>query len=96
MKKLIPLLFLTIIFSCTKNTVEADSAKNKTYLKATDFRDTGEKDSAYIYYALAKDEFLKINDSLFMAKCLINMAIIQTDQGDHFGGIETSLEAKKC
>ena len=95
MKKLIPLLFLTIIFSCTKNTVEADSANNKTYLKATDFRDTGEKDSAYIYYALAKDEFLKINDSLFMAKCLINMAIIQTDQGDHFGGIETSLEAEK-
>ena len=95
MKKLIPLLFLTIIFSCTKNAVESDSAKNKTYLKATDFRDAGEKDSAYIYYALAKDEFLKINDSLFMAKCLINMAIIQTDQGDHFGGIETSLEAEK-
>ena len=95
MKKLIPLLFLTIIFSCTKNAVESDSAKNKTYLKAADLRDAGEKDSAYIYYALAKDEFLKINDSLFMAKCLINMAIIQTDQGDHFGGIETSLEAEK-
>ena len=65
MKKLIPLLFLTIIFSCTKNAVESDSAKNKTYLKAADLRDAGEKDSAYIYYALAKDEFLKIkNDSV--------------------------------
>ncbi|MEZ7927487.1 tetratricopeptide repeat protein, partial [Cloacibacterium sp.] len=95
MKKLIPLLFLTIIFSCIKNTVESDSAKNKTYLKATDLRDAGEKDSAYIYYALAKDDFLKKNDSIFVAKCLVNMAIIQTEKGDNFGGIETSLEAEK-
>lgn len=95
MKKLIPLLFLTIIFSCTKNTLESDSAKNKTYLKATDLRDAGEKDSAYIYYALAKDDFLKKKDSIFVAKCLVNMAIIQTEKGDNFGGIETSLEAEK-
>ena len=95
MKKLIPLLFLTIIFSCIKNTVESDSAKNKTYLKATDLRDAGEKDSAYIYYALAKDDFLNKNDSIFVAKCLVNMAIIQTEKGDNFGGIETSLEAEK-
>jgi len=88
-------LFLTIIFSCTKNTLESDSAKNKTYLKATDLRDAGEKDSAYIYYALAKDDFLKKKDSIFVAKCLVNMAIIQTEKGDNFGGIETSLEAEK-
>ncbi len=30
-----------------------------------------------------------------MAKCLINMAIIQTDQGDHFGGIRNSLRSRK-
>lgn len=88
-------MFLTIIFSCTKNTLESDSAKNKTYLKATDLRDAGEKDSAYIYYALAKDDFLKKKDSIFVAKCLVNMAIIQTEKGDNFGGIETSLEAEK-
>ncbi|MGB4447170.1 MAG: tetratricopeptide repeat protein [Cloacibacterium sp.] len=95
MKKLIPLLFLTIIFSCNKNAVESDSAKNKTYLKAANYRDAGEKDSAYIYYALAKDDFLKKNDSIFVAKCLVNLAIIQTEKGDNFGGIETSLEAEK-
>lgn len=95
MKKLIPLLFLTIIFSCNKNAVESDSAKNKTYLKAANYRDAGEKDSAYIYYALAKDDFLKKKDSIFVAKCLVNMAIIQTEKGDNFGGIETSLEAEK-
>jgi len=95
LKKLIPLLFLTIIFSCNKNAVESDSAKNKTYLKAANYRDAGEKDSAYIYYALAKDDFLKKKDSIFVAKCLVNMAIIQTEKGDNFGGIETSLEAEK-
>ena len=38
---------------------------------------------------------MKKNDSIFVAKCLVNMAIIQTEKGDNFGGIETSLEAEK-
>ena len=37
--------------------------------------------------------FLEHNDSLNIANCLINMAIIQKDEGDYFGAQETALEA---
>lgn len=69
--------------------------KNAHYTKAGDYRDSGNYDSAFVYYNIAKNDFLKINDTLGITKSLINMAIIQTDYGDFFGGIETSLEAEK-
>ena len=95
MKKLTPFLLTFILLYCSKNTIESSkSVENKIYLKAIDFRNSEKKDSAYIYFARAKEDYLKSNDSLFVAKSLVNMAIIQTDKGDHFGGIETSLEAE--
>lgn len=94
------LLFLTLLLSliyCSKKEENKHFTPNKNpnYIKATDFRNNEKTDSAFFYYAIAKDEFSKINDSIGSAKSLINMAIIQTDKGDFFGGIETSLEAEK-
>lgn len=66
---------------------------NFYYANARKFREKGKTDSAFYYYNLATDEYLKINDSLGASKSLINMAIIQCNNGDYFGSIETSLEA---
>lgn len=95
MKKLVA-FFIIIFISCNKNSIEKHkSIENNYFDKAVFFRDKEETDSAYYYYAKAKDNFIKNNDSTYAAKCLVNMAIIQTDKGDFFGGIETSLEADK-
>ena len=94
------LLFLFVLLSLlyctdTSNKTKTAPSKNINYNKAGDYRDSGNYDSAFIYYSFAKNDFLKINDTLGITKSLINMAIIQTDNGDFFGGIETSLEAEK-
>ena len=94
------LLFLFVLLSLlycadTSNKTKTTPSKNIKYNKAGDYRDSGNYDSAFIYYIFAKNDFLKINDTLGITKSLINMAIIQTDNGDFFGGIETSLEAEK-
>ena len=94
------LLFLFVLLSLlycadTSNKTKTTPSKNINYNKAGDYRDSGNYDSAFIYYIFAKNDFLKVNDTLGITKSLINMAIIQTDNGDFFGGIETSLEAEK-
>ena len=78
----------------TSNKTKTTPSKNTNYNKGG-YRDSGNYDSAFIYYSFAKNDFLKVNDTLGITKSLINMAIIQTDNGDFFGGIETSLEAEK-
>lgn len=97
MKNLLFLPILLSLFYCSKKENNDDYIPNKNpnYIKATDYRDNGKTDSAFFYYTIAKDELSKINDTIGCAKSLINMAIIQTDKGDFFGGIETSLEAEK-
>jgi len=52
-----------------------------------------DSDSSFFYLDKAKELFLKRNDSFGMAKCFVNMAIIQEKEGDNFGSIETSLLA---
>lgn len=98
MKKLL-LLFLifTIIYSCEKRTQSEyiDGQDNFNYAEARKFRDSKKIDSAYYYYNLAKNDYKKVGDSLGVAQSLINMGIIQTNKGDFYGGIETSLEAEK-
>ncbi|WP_262148350.1 tetratricopeptide repeat-containing sensor histidine kinase [Chryseobacterium foetidum] len=92
------LLFLvTIAVGCSKKKkITQNSGKdNQSYAKARECRDSGHKDSAFIYYNSAKREYKKDNDSLGVAQSLINMALIQTDNGDYYGGIESSVEAKK-
>lgn len=73
--------------------VVQDRADNPAYLQAFDYLDAGKIDSSFIYFNLGKEAFLAQRDSFGVAKCLVNMAIILTDEGDYFGGQETSLEA---
>lgn len=96
MKKIYLFLFLLIMLSsCHDKNInqQKTSSENIYYQKAREFRKKNISDSAFYYYNLAKDDYLKSNDSIGIAESLINMAIIQTHYGDFYGSIETSLEA---
>ncbi|WP_312902227.1 tetratricopeptide repeat protein, partial [Chryseobacterium taichungense] len=91
----IPILFilLLIISSCKKENISTDD--NANFHKAFICRESKTYDSAFYYYNLAKNDLIEINDSIGVAKSLINMAMIQTDKGEFLGGIESSLQANK-
>jgi hypothetical protein len=74
-------------------TDQVSSVNNKNHDQANLFRDQKISDSAFYYYSIAKDEYLSGKNGVKAAQALINMAIIQCDNGDYFGSIETSLEA---
>lgn len=86
---------LIFIYSCSEKPNYDKKIKNQYYDKAWFYFDKGEKVKSFIEFEKAKNHFLKEGDSLGVAKCLMNMSIIMTDQGDYFGGQETSLEANK-
>src|SRR5690606_6975207 len=52
-----------------------------------------EEDSAYLYLNSAKENFLKTNDSINASKSLVNMAIIQSNQGDYSGSEVVAIQA---
>lgn len=86
-----------MIISCNKsndNIVEK-SHTNIFYNKATEYRDKKLFDSAFLYYNNAKEEFSNDNDTIGIAKSLINMSVIMSDKGDLYGSIETAIEARK-
>jgi tetratricopeptide (TPR) repeat protein len=94
-KLLTPLLVLSLL-SCTKDKPKSIvKPDNKYYNQAWYFSDKNIIDSSFIYFNKAKEEFSKYSDSVGIAKCLINMAIISGNQGDHFGSQEFSLSAIK-
>uniref|UniRef100_UPI00321982D0 tetratricopeptide repeat protein n=1 Tax=Chryseobacterium sp. TaxID=1871047 RepID=UPI00321982D0 len=93
MKRILLFIFLTLLFSCKKESKILHEDSN--YQKARSCRDSYVTDSAFYYYNLAKNDFLKVSDSLGVGNSLVNMAVIQTNKGDFFGGIESSLEANK-
>lgn len=95
MKYLIVLLCILSLFaSCLqKKKHKKDKVLTDFYKKAYAFRDSGKTDSAFLYFNKAREEYLELNDSLGTGICLVNMAIISTNQGDPFGGQELSLEA---
>ncbi|MDQ1098304.1 MULTISPECIES: ATP-binding protein [Chryseobacterium] len=96
MRKLIFFTTFIILFSCkNKNKPINIIDNNINYKKAKVFRDAKISDSAFYYFNIAKNEYLKNNDSLGVAKSLVNMAMIQTRKEDFFGGIESSLEANR-
>lgn len=94
-KSFLFIIALTTLFFCSekRHAVKTPHIQNSYYQKAREFRDKKISDSAFYYYNLAKDEYLKGNDSIGAAESLINMAIIQTYYGDFYGSIESSLEA---
>ncbi|OBS14328.1 hypothetical protein ATE49_03015 [Elizabethkingia miricola] len=86
--------------SCTKtkesNINETEKkADNPYYEKAWLYLDQKNPVNAFQNFNKAKEIYLKNNDNLGVGKCLMNMGIILTDQGDYFGAQETSLEAIK-
>lgn len=93
MKNVIP-LFLILLVSC-----HSDKLKNRIttinsyHEKAWFFSDSNKMDSSFFYFNKAKEVYLKQVDSVNVAKCLVNMAIISGDQGDYFGSQELSISA---
>ncbi|MCI3937549.1 tetratricopeptide repeat protein [Chryseobacterium aahli] len=99
MKKILTFILLSqLVFYCKKNDEINESnptnPSNTSFILAKKYKDTN-LDSAFIYFNLAKNDFLIKNDSIGAARSLVNMAIIQSDKGDYYGSIETSLEADK-
>ncbi|MGN8058705.1 ATP-binding protein [Pedobacter sp. 22163] len=83
-----------ILFSCSQNRPKKEKETiNPYYDQAFDFREKKIPDSAFRYFNKAKELFSQQNDSLGIAKCLVNMTMISIDRGDYFGGQEFSLEA---
>lgn len=89
------IVLLMLLFSCKKENKIKHNPISNFYIKAKICLDSKIADSAFHYFNLAKEEYLTRNDSLGAGKSLVNMAIIQSDKGDFYGGIETSLEANK-
>ncbi|WP_131828253.1 tetratricopeptide repeat-containing sensor histidine kinase [Elizabethkingia occulta] len=92
-------LLFVLMVSCTKikeSTVnKPEKVDNPYYEKAWSYLDKKDPINAFQNFNKAKEIYLKNNDSLGVGKCLMNMGIILTDQGDYFGAQETSLEAIK-
>lgn len=66
------------------------------YLKAYHFyKVQSYPDSAFYYYNVSKNNFLILGDSSQVGRKLINMAHIQQNKSDYFGGKETATEALK-
>ncbi|QQV02648.1 MULTISPECIES: tetratricopeptide repeat protein [Chryseobacterium] len=93
MKNILIVITFCLMFSCKKeNNDKSQSPTNRDFERALIFSKNGSSDSAFYYFNLSKNDFLDKNDSLGAARALINMAIIQTNTGDFFGGIESSLQ----
>lgn len=93
MKNYFLLIILLVLFSCGKR-----KANNQNENIATNYYKKAKSTKgnfAFYYYNLAKNSYLEINDSSGVGRSLVNMAIIQYDNGDYYGSIETSLEANR-
>ncbi|MDF2551663.1 MAG: hypothetical protein K0R77_938 [Chryseobacterium sp.] len=88
-------IILLIFYSCNKVKTRDEIYPKKLYEKAKEFANENTSDSAFYYFNLAKNDYLEIYDSIGSGKSLVNMAIIQSNNGDFYGSIETSLEANK-
>lgn len=93
MKNYFLFILLNLLFSCNKETsnIQNDDIAISYYKKAKSLSG----DSAYYYYNLAKNAYLDIKDSSGVGRSLVNMAIIQQDNGDYYGSIESSVEGNK-
>jgi len=76
-------------------TFNTDTSADSIYLQAESFLDSNQKDSSFIYFDLAKNNYQRMGDSLNAAKCLVQMAITLYEEGDYYGAQETSLEADR-
>ncbi|MEJ5090464.1 ATP-binding protein [Sphingobacterium faecium] len=87
-------LYLIIFISCRQQPLQKEMPiDNPAYDKAFEYLENGHADSSFYYFNAAKQVFLEQGDSLFVAKCLINMSITQHEKADYFGAQETALQA---
>lgn len=87
-------ILLVFLYSCQQEVIQKEAPiDNPAYDKAFEYLEKGKADSTFYYFNAAKQIFLEKGDSLQVAKCLINMAITQQEQGDYFGSQETALQA---
>lgn len=95
--KYIILIFSLILFSCNKDktNIATNNGENSDYENAWRNLDNQKVDSAFYYFNQSKNAYIKSNDSLGIAKCLMNMSIIQRDYGDFFGSQENAIDALK-
>jgi len=92
----ITIISILLLFSCSEKSpkVKVETKENNPiYDKAFQYAEEQKTDSAFFYFDKAKDLFLQQKDSLGVAKCLLNMAMISTNNGDYFGGQELSVNA---
>lgn len=91
MKKLFILSLSIILLSCSgRNSEKENTTSAEIYYKKAKSDTTG---SSFYYFNLAKNFYSEAKDSVGVARALVNMAILQEQKGDYYGGIETSLEA---
>lgn len=82
---------LLLIISCQREKVRtAPSINSSLYDKAWYYNDQNDPDSAFLYFS--KVTISNADDSL-IAKSYVNMAIIQSDEGDYFGSEETAVKS---
>lgn len=86
-------IFIIFIYSCNDKVNINVQKENPFYNKAFDYKDANEIDSSFLYFYKAKDFSIQHKDNFVVAKCLINLAIIQETKGDYFGSQETALSA---
>ncbi len=98
MKVFVYFFILCLFFTACKEELHNGlSSQNKIakqkYDSAFVLIDNNEGTKAYLLLNQAKDLYQKEGDSFMIAKCLVNMAIIEEGESDHLGSIETSLSA---
>lgn len=91
---LISICVFILLVSCeSRDPYRFQEVEDSFYDMAFEYRERSQVDSAFKYFSKAKNAFIHQNDSFGAGKCLVNMAIILTDESDYFGGQEMSLEA---
>ena len=94
MKKLTLYLLSLFALACGRQeTLQLAEDGYPYYEQAAHFLAAGKADSAFVAFNQAKEIFLQNNDSLNVANSFIRMGILLTNQGDYYGGQETSLNA---
>lgn len=89
---LFPFIFF---YSCSEKKIHSKKTTNHSYENAWNYLERKQNIRAFVEFGKAKNIFIKNNDSQGAGKCLMNMAIIQEQLGDHFGSQETGLSALK-
>jgi tetratricopeptide (TPR) repeat protein len=88
------IILRNLIFRAKK--AKDSSTLGKAYFIKGLFHSKQQKiDSAYFYYEKSKDVFVYLNDSIQVARRLLNIAIIELEHGDYSQSDFSSIEALK-